>query len=66
MCRETAVSQERPYAFHTELMEPGCSQERYAQDGCVLTSSVGEYKIPFSIEAKQGEEQNFLEEIKDI
>ena len=31
-----------------------------------VTSSVGEYKIPFSIEAKQGEEQNFLEEIKDI
>ena len=35
LCRETAVSQERPCAFHTELMEPGCSREKYAQDGCV-------------------------------
>lgn len=35
LCRETAVSQERPCAFHTELTEPGCSREKYAQDGCV-------------------------------
>ena len=51
-----------PYGADGTGMQPG----EVCTGWLCVTSSVGEYKIPFSIEAKQGEEQNFLEEIKDI
>ena len=51
-----------PYGADGTGMQPG----EVCTGWLCVTSSVGEYKIPFSIEAKQGEEHNFLEEIKDI
>ena len=51
-----------PYGADGTGMQPG----EVCTGWLCVTSSIGEYKIPFSIEARQNEEQNFLEEIKDI
>ena len=51
-----------PYGADGTGMQPG----EVCTGWLCVTSNVGEYKIPFSIEAKQNEEQDFLKEIKDI
>lgn len=51
-----------PYGADGTGMQPG----EVCTGWLCVTSSVGEYKIPFSIEAKQGEEQNLLEEVRDM
>lgn len=51
-----------PYGADGTGMKPG----EVCTGWLCVTSNVGEYKIPFSIEAKQNEEQDFLKEIKDI
>ena len=51
-----------PYGADGTGMQPG----EVCTGWLCVTSSVGEYKIPFSIEAKQDEEQKLLEEVRDI
>ena len=51
-----------PYGADGTGMQPG----EVCTGWLCVTSNVGEYKIPFSIEARQNEEQDFLKEIKDI
>ena len=51
-----------PYGADGTGMQPG----EVCTGWLCVTSSVGEYKIPFSIEAEQGREQNFLAEVSNI